>query len=474
MCLFDWGFHLSKILIVFEDDQLRHYYDSLSHSIGDAEITQFNNISDAMTYLGKESTNLIISGFENEGIEKLIQLAQGSDKSTPVILTYFQENEKKAKKTFKSQSLIHYSAHGEEADTLWTKMEKLLSLSARANSKKKYCRVALSFFYSVKEVFCDVYLQINEEKYVKVLNRYEDVDFEDLKRYENKNVKHLFVRDRDFELITKKLVQQIRPMFNEEGNPNEGALMVAENPTLGVLFPIQLQETVTETIQQVGINDEAVEMTNYAINSTLTLVEKNPEIYSVLQNSIKGSNYISEISFMLSYLTCAVCNETPWKGEESNLNLTVASFFHDVGISDPELAKVHSINTAEFNNLGYSEQDIVRGHVDKSVQTINQIEGLPGKVSTIIAQHHEQFDGSGFPKGLNYKRIFPLSALFNLCQELAVFIYETQATKEGIHEVVGDFAKLYDKGNYKIVVQAMQKVFDVPQVTCGTNHKIAG
>ena len=50
--------------------------------------------------------------------------------------------------------------------------------------------------------------------------------------------------------------------------------------------------------------------------------------------------------------------------------------------------------------LSNAEFEICKEHVDHSVAILGEIPGLPDELHSLVALHHERFDGSGYPKGL--------------------------------------------------------------------------
>lgn len=449
------GVILSKIVLVFQNDQFLDYFSTLITGVTDLEIVSFTDAVQANAYCLKESNSVVLNlvqgsceasrGFINNLLEQSV--------ARPLIILGEKEELRILRKTYKSQTLLDYFDLYGSADELFKKIEKLLSVSARSQTEKVYCKVNLSFFYSTKEVFCDVYIKIGEEKYLKVLNRYDVVDPTDIKKFDKKNIKHLYVRKRDFSLITKKLVEQLKPHGS-----GDSALMVTKNDALTTVFSIQLQETVSETIQKIGLSDEAVQMTNIAINSTMELVEREPEIYQLLQNSIKGQNYSSEHSFLLSFLACSLLKETSLESPENLSALTISAFFHDVSINE-DFCQIQSKEEMAYKSLGLKEQEEVINHPAKARKLVESIEGIPRNVGTIIIQHHEKYDGTGFPMGLDYKRISPLSAIFNVAHELSQYIYESGNSSENIKSILDYMQERYQKGNYATAVQAAVNVF---------------
>lgn len=454
---------MSKILLVYHKEELLDYFKTVIAAQFTEEVLTANTINEALTHLNNPENNIgiIIVDYKVPNSEKAIRSILSREKALPTIVTADAEVMDEAKKTFKSQTLLDYFCTYESTELLWKKVSRMIGLSKRGKKEKQYCRVNLNFFYSTKEVFCDVYLQINGDKYIKVFNRYDTVDFMDLKKYDKRNIKYFYVRERDFSLITKKLVESLRPL-----NGDNNALELVQNDNLNMVFSIQLQETVSETIQKIGLNPEAVEMTSIAVNQTMSLVEKDKGIYEVLQRSIRGENYSSEHSFLLSYVASAILKETELHNDDNTMILTLAAFFHDVTVEDPEMAKIQSANEYRYKQLGIVEQTNYIKHPSEARALVEQIEGVPEEVFTVIENHHERYDGNGFPQGLDYRRLSPLCSIFNVAHEICLYIYDSGQDPENIQGIIRSMLKDYTEGNYRVATEAALAAFsrNVPQV----------
>jgi PAS domain S-box-containing protein/putative nucleotidyltransferase with HDIG domain len=81
--------------------------------------------------------------------------------------------------------------------------------------------------------------------------------------------------------------------------------------------------------------------------------------------------------------------------------IRIAGYLHDVGkISVPAaiLAKTRRLTPEEFS--------LVKTHAEASYQILKDVE-FPWPVAEIARQHHERFDGSGYPRGLKGHEILP-------------------------------------------------------------------
>lgn len=79
--------------------------------------------------------------------------------------------------------------------------------------------------------------------------------------------------------------------------------------------------------------------------------------------------------------------------------LVLASQIHDIG-----KIKVPSEILSKPTNLSDIEFELVKTHAEAGYQLLKEID-FPWPIATIIRQHHEKLDGSGYPQGLTKKQI---------------------------------------------------------------------
>ena len=84
------------------------------------------------------------------------------------------------------------------------------------------------------------------------------------------------------------------------------------------------------------------------------------------------------------------------KMDRQGLNvLTLAAYFHDIGklqVPEEVLNKTGKLTDEEFA--------LIRSHPQKSRKILSSIPHIDGRILASALQHHERFDGSGYPRGL--------------------------------------------------------------------------
>jgi len=78
-------------------------------------------------------------------------------------------------------------------------------------------------------------------------------------------------------------------------------------------------------------------------------------------------------------------------------------------------------------------------------------------VDKIILQHHELSDGSGYPRGLDYKTIHPSAAVFIVIEDFVDSLFMAGIDQGHVDSLMDDMADRYIKGNFKIAFHALQR-----------------
>lgn len=95
-------------------------------------------------------------------------------------------------------------------------------------------------------------------------------------------------------------------------------------------------------------------------------------------------------------------------------DLALAGLFHDLGLS---MLPPH-IQAKEYKDMTPEEREVYARHPEHSVNLVKQKKiVLPEIVQTMIMQHHERYDGSGFPEGVREPALRKESQLLAIADE---------------------------------------------------------
>lgn len=131
-----------------------------------------------------------------------------------------------------------------------------------------------------------------------------------------------------------------------------------------------------------------------AFKSNLMLIEK------LLMSVEQRVGNIFDHSSSVSTMVLVVAREMGIKDRKELINIQYGSFFHDIGkISIPNriLHKSSSLTKHEYT--------IMKTHTSFGHEMINVFPGFD-RIANIVHQHHECWDGSGYPHKLKGKKIY--------------------------------------------------------------------
>ncbi len=103
------------------------------------------------------------------------------------------------------------------------------------------------------------------------------------------------------------------------------------------------------------------------------------------------------------------------------------------------------------NQLSDAEYEQVRSHVDKGIAIVRQMENVPNRVVEMVQQHHERFDGTGYPEGLEGKEIGVFSRMAAIVDTFDAITSDRPYAKalsshEALRKLYDWAGKLFHKG----------------------------
>ncbi|MCB9062160.1 MAG: response regulator [Halobacteriovoraceae bacterium] len=171
------------------------------------------------------------------------------------------------------------------------------------------------------------------------------------------------------------------------------------------------------------------------VKSIINNIAKNPEIKSLLKKIKVDRNkdkYVGAHAGLLINISTAISKELHWDSRSTLEKFVTASYIHDYALSNrPDLARIQTQAELEAKSTSLSDKEIeaVRQHPLLSSQIFESFSNIPQDVHTIIQQHHERPDGSGFPGGISHNRISPMAALFIISHDFCLYIIENPKWK---------------------------------------------
>ncbi|MGZ3708712.1 MAG: HD-GYP domain-containing protein, partial [Bdellovibrionota bacterium] len=185
-----------------------------------------------------------------------------------------------------------------------------------------------------------------------------------------------------------------------------------------------------------------------------------PKLSSILEKLRRHEGrYITSHSIMLAEIACAIAHRIGWSSAPVFLKLSLAAFLHDLNLKDDYLASFKTLKQAkEAGDFREEALQLFEIHPVKAADYARKFQGIPPEVDTILLQHHERPDGSGFPLGLQHQAIAPIACAFIVAHDLLHFFLEqipTNSREAMIQAFLAENSTRYAQGTFREIRDAL-------------------
>ena len=163
--------------------------------------------------------------------------------------------------------------------------------------------------------------------------------------------------------------------------------------------------------------------------SIISKLEKRPKFATAMKTLKvdRQGNYLKTHIDLLCYVSCSIGKTLGWVTESTIDKLIYVSYLHDLRYFEmPKLARIPSKAAFEDQKTSLTEEEqkaYLEGPSYSALMSkddeMNSID-----VERILLQQKERPDGSGFPSGITFKQLFPLSCLFIISHEFVDYLYD--------------------------------------------------
>jgi HD-GYP domain-containing protein (c-di-GMP phosphodiesterase class II) len=331
-----------------------------------------------------------------------------------------------------------------------TAFEQILAGDNNEKTEQKieftpYVPIKLQFLRKFTELPFNIYLQLRKEKHVKIRNAGETLEDDLISRYKSKGIKEFFLTLEDFHAY-HDLIYNL-PFISATSNP--------KNPEQHIK---EIHEVLIEVIRDVGLNDVVIGLANQYAHSVLDYTGSKASLALMMEASIKNQySYIYDHSYLTSVICAKVSNKISWMTTDLEEKICVAAVFHDLALSDTKYPYFIDVERIEFSEIPKKERKEYLSHPTEMATILRDSESISDEVITIVLQHHETIDGSGFPKKLSSLTMTPIVGLFIMVHDFVDELYRSNFDCQQYSKLVVKIFNKYDCGNFKEVAKAFKQ-----------------
>ena len=317
------------------------------------------------------------------------------------------------------------------------------------SDKDKYHRIRIEYFMRFNKSLCDVYVQLNSNKYIKVINGGSNYQLEDITKYLEKNQRYLYINANDCNHFVDTFRKtSFLEFLNEPGSEEDLAS--------------RIHIVLKGLVSTVGVDANTIEMTSKYISTVEEVAKDDDKLARLLFKMRNKGDYLYDHSYMTACVGIFILKQLPWYSHAMVDKLGKAAIFHDITLDDTRLAQITD-STSSLEELNLSKEEItkVKKHGFEIAKLLERANQLDTDLEHILINHHERPNGQGFPKGLTASQIRPLTALFILSHEFVTQLYKYDFDENKHKDILTFLFNEYNSGNFKEIFDALYKTLQL-------------
>ncbi|MCE7912557.1 MAG: hypothetical protein DCC43_15185 [Candidatus Brocadia sp.] len=346
----------------------------------------------------------------------------------------------------------------------YKKLNKIDQLTTTyQNKNNKYLPVTLRSIKTGAFTECDVYLQtvVNQENnyllYCKGNNLFDD---ERKESFVKKNVNKIYVAKNGNAQYLRYMEANLRDIMNDE--------LSTRQEKIGIIYNIATN-MITDTLKSSNIF-VIIERGKEWISVILDFISRDKEVCS---NFIKVLMYNGNISNHSVNVAIMGLLFGQYLGVSARDLLSLGSglLFHDIG----KMKLDSHASQRDFDKLTKVEKEILRKHPDMGFVVLSSAGNLAKEASLIAKQHHEQYNGEGYPYGLKGEEIHNYSRIAHILDEFEIALSKiteknTSPAFQVLQHMVKEKDGNYDKELLKRFIKFMQMSADENAIEVPVRH----
>lgn len=282
-----------------------------------------------------------------------------------------------------------------------------------------FSKVCIDEFFSSQAVLFDVFIRLKENHYVKILHAGDQFSKDRIDRYKNeKGITHLYFKSSD----RRKYINYYNHLSQKLNSKTE----ISASGKINLLRNVS--EKYVAEVFTIGLKPQVIEQGKEVCENIYKMIENQGDLFQVLRTYQDFDPDAFTHAYLVTLFSGSIIKQFEWQSKIIIETTAMAGMFHDIGKMrlPKEMLEMRPEDMDEKMLGQYKMHPILGLELVKDNVLINN------SIKQIILQHHEAYDGTGFPNGLKRQKILMLANIVCLADDFVHII-----TKEKLKPVDG-------------------------------------
>lgn len=303
----------------------------------------------------------------------------------------------------------------------------------------QFLPLKLRNFYLYDQVPFDVYIELTKTKFLKAISANKKYHQSQIQDFGKRNIKYLYLEKNEHLNFLENSLKKISLSLHQIGNQDTTKRM--QTLVAAVLV-------IHQYIKDVGVSDSLKDFVDLVIKNFGKVIDENQSLNQILLSFPFEHGDLAEQAVLKGILCEFMVRAMGWRSDSTRSKTGLAAIIHDVFIEREEWAVITYKDHPHLDDITDEERETFLAHPKRAGETAQYFTQYPD-VDFIVEQHHEQPDGTGFPRGINTGKITKVSAIFIIANNFVIQTVVNGLTRGTIGNIMQSFKGLYTVGNFK-------------------------
>lgn len=299
-------------------------------------------------------------------------------------------------------------------------------LSATNLNHEEYIPIQSLDIEAESRINFDLYVNLPlNNRYIRYRRKGGSLEGIRLEKFAEGNVSNFYILKKDYQEFVKYVARRIHNLLG--GDPHQENVKVSQATAKAILAStLEQSDPVIAATMLKNLND----ITGVVIENSLSQLDtkKNLPIkifHKLYQLAEKGTDF-QKHPINVTSLAVLITFGIGYTRQNILADVAMAGLLHDIGLSKLPTKIIH--HSHRPLSLSIEERTQLYKHPEMTLKILEEKRiPISDLCRTLILQHHEEFNGSGYPQGLRGFNINELSQILRVAEEieqLFVDLYE--------------------------------------------------
>ena len=315
-------------------------------------------------------------------------------------------------------------------------------------SDENFAKIKIDEFYSSQAVLYDIYIKLKEDKYLKILHAGDTFSKDRIDKYKNeKKIDTLYFHTSDRRKFIQYNNYLAKKLISNKAVPTYNKVNQLKN----------VSEKFINEAYSVGMRPQVLEQGREVCENVYQLIETQSDLYTVLKSFQNFDPNAYAHSFLVVLYSTAIIKQFEWQSKTTIETTAMACMFHDIG----KILLPKEFIDLSPKDMTPEQLEIYKTHPEMGVKVVETSRAINNSVKQIILQHHEAYDGTGFPFERKGNKILTLANIICLVDDFVhIMMDDKLQPTEALRKILTN--KLGIKRYNSILIEKFINVFVDP------------